>query len=338
MSERGLCMQPEPGLRRIVGAMSWSARTFARNVSAQALAGATEPVYARLRGWIVDTVATRQDFGIDYDHPVGDQGLFGPESVTWKIHADFPGMMAGGIAALMLQTLHPRALAGVWDHSRFRSDALGRLRNTTMFVAATTYAPTHHAERIIDIVDRMHARVTGETPEGEPYDARDPHLLTWVHCTEMAMFLEGYKRYRRADLPRHVEDAYFRETRVIAEKLGARDVPGSAQEMADYFVAIQPELRFDQRSRDTLAVLDTMALPIPVAGVSRRMFLGAGAALLPEWARLRMRRSYRQRVIDRGAAESLSRIGPVMRAAMSQGVGVRSAARCGATRDCLNFD
>ena len=318
--------------------MDDSPGTLAKTLTGAARNGVTKPVYDALRGWIVDTVATRQDFGIDYDAPVGDTGLFGPDSVTWKIHADFPGMMAGGIAALMLQTLHPRALAGVWDHSRFRSDALGRLRNTTMFVAATTYAPTHHAERIIDIVDRMHARVTGTTPEGEPYDARDPHLLTWVHCTEMAMFLEGYKRYRRADLSRQIEDAYFRETKVIAEKLGARDVPGSKQEMADYFVAIQPELRFDQRSRDTLAVLDAMALPIPVAGVSRRMFLGAGAALLPEWARLHMQRSYRQRWIDRGAAESLSRIGPVIRAAMSEGVGVRSAARCGASRDCLNFD
>ena len=221
--------------------MPLSPRDFAKSVSSPAFGRAVEPVYERLRGWIVDTVATRQDFGIDYDAPVGDTGLFGPDSVTWKIHADFPGMMAGGIAALMLQTLHPRALAGVWDHSRFRSDALGRLRNTTMFVAATTYAPTHHAERIIDIVDRMHARVTGTTPEGEPYDARDPHLLTWVHCTEMAMFLEGYKRYRRADLSRQIEDAYFRETKVIAEKLGARDVPGSKQEMADRVDTYLPE-------------------------------------------------------------------------------------------------
>ncbi|RJS91627.1 oxygenase MpaB family protein [Salinisphaera sp. Q1T1-3] len=319
--------------------MEKSSNPFVRSLSRAApVGGWAEPVYARLRGWIVDTVATREKFGIDYDAPVGDAGLFGPDSVTWKIHADFPGMMAGGIAALMLQTLHPRALAGVWDHSRFRSDALGRLRNTTTFVAATTYAPLGHAERLIDIVDRMHARVVGHTPEGEPYDARDPHLLTWVHCTEMAMFLAGYKRYRRAVLPDGAEDAYFDETRRIAQRLGARDVPASAAEMAEYFADMQPELRFDQRSRDTLAVLDAMQLPIPIAGVSRRMFLGAGAALLPEWARLYMKRGRRQRLIDRGAAEALDRIGPAIRAAMSEGVGVRSAARCGATRDCLHFD
>ncbi|AWN15836.1 hypothetical protein SALB1_1638 [Salinisphaera sp. LB1] len=300
--------------------------------------GWLDPVHERVRGWIIDTVATHDKFGIDYDAPVGDRGLFGPDSVTWKIHADFPGMMAGGIAALMLQTLHPRALAGVWDHSRFREDPLGRLRNTTTFVAATSYAPTADAERLIDIVDRMHARVVGETPEGEPYDARDPELLTWVHCTEMAMFIEGYKRYRRADLPAGAEDRYFDETRCIAERLGARNVPASKTEMTDYFAAVQPQLRFDERSRATLAVLEAMELPVPVAGVSRRTFLGAGGALLPEWARVHMGRTRRERVLDRAAAAALGRVAPLIRAAMSEGVAMRSARRCGAGREALVFD
>lgn len=297
-----------------------------------------KPVHERVRGWIIDTIATRDKFGINYDEPVGDRGLFGPDSVTWKIHADFPGMMAGGIAALMLQTLHPRALAGVWDHSRFREDPLGRLRNTTTFVAATSYAPTADAERLIGIVDRMHERVVGETSEGEPYDARDPELLTWVHCTEMAMFLAGYKRYRRADLPAGAADRYFDETRRIAEKLGARNVPASQAEMTDYFAAMQPQLRFDQRSRDTLAVLDAMELPVPVAGVSRRTFLGAGAALLPDWASAHIGRPRRQRVVDRSAATALKSAAPLIRAAMSEGVAMRSARRCGVGREALSFD
>jgi len=296
------------------------------------------PVHTRLRNWIVGVVATTEDFGIDYDAPKGDPGLFGPDSATWKIHGDFPGMMAGGIAALMLQTLHPRALAGVVDHSRFRQDPLGRLRRTTMFVAATSYAPTADAERIIAMVDRMHAKVVGTTVEGEPYSARDPELLTWVHCTEMASFLAGYKRYLKADLSIEIQDRYFDETRRIAEALGATNVPASKAEMDDYFAAIQPQLRFDHRSRDTLAVLESMDLPIPVAGVSRRMFLGAGAALLPEWARGLIHRTARQRLIDRASAESLNRIAPLIRGSMTEGVGMRSARRVGAERDCLRFD
>ena len=296
------------------------------------------PLHARLRDWIVGVVATTEDFGIDYDAPVGDAGLFGPDSVTWKIHADFPGMMAGGIAALMLQALHPRALAGVWDHSNFRDDALGRLRRTTMFVAATTYAPTADAERIIRLVDGIHDRVHGTTADGQPYSAHDPDLLTWVHCTEMASFLDGYMRYRRADLDISIQDRYFDETRRIAEALGACDVPGSRAAMDDYFAAMQPQLRFDERSRDTLAVLDNMDLPIPVAGVSRRLFLGAGAALLPTWARDLTGRSARARLLDRSAAAGLNRVGPLIRNAMAEGVAVRSARRAGAARECLAFD
>jgi uncharacterized protein (DUF2236 family) len=296
------------------------------------------PLHTRLRDWIVGVVATTENFGIDYDAPVGDTGLFGPDSVTWKIHGDFPGMMAGGIAALMLQTLHPRALAGVWDHSSFRDDSLGRLRRTTMFVAATTYAPTADAERIIERVDRIHDHVRGTTADGERYSAHHPDLLTWVHCTEMASFLDGYMRYRRPDLSVAIQDQYFDETRRVAEALGAKDVPASRAQMHDYFAAMQPQLRFDARSRATLAVLESMELPIPIAGVSRRMFLGAGAALLPRWARELIHRSPTQRLIDRGSAESLNRVAPLIRAAMSEGVAVRSARRAGASRECLTFD
>ena len=95
------------------------------------------PVVARIRHWVLSAFPRGQS-GIDYDHPPGDPGLFGPDSVTWRVHADFPGMLSGGLCALMLQTLHPLALAGVWDHSNFREDLVGRLRRTTNFVAGTT--------------------------------------------------------------------------------------------------------------------------------------------------------------------------------------------------------
>ena len=104
---------------------------------------------ARMRALLIELLTREQGTPVDYDHPPGDAGLFGPRSVTWQVHADFPGMMAGGVCALMLQTLHPKALAGVWDHSDFRHDLLGRLRRTTAFVAGTSYAPKAEAERLI---------------------------------------------------------------------------------------------------------------------------------------------------------------------------------------------
>ncbi|MDN5862537.1 MAG: oxygenase MpaB family protein [Salinisphaera sp.] len=299
---------------------------------------AGNPLLARLRRAIIGVVATSEDFGIDYDAPTGDPGLFGPGSVTWKMHADFPAMMSGGIAALMLQMLHPRALAGVVNHSGYRSDPLGRLRRTTMFVAATTYAPTADAHRLIARVQRIHDRVHGTTDDGEPYSARDPDLLRWVHCTEMASFLAGYQRYRQPRLSIAIQDQYFAETRRIAEALGATDLPASRAQMDAYFAAMQPALRFDDRTRDTLAVLESMALPIPAAGFARRSFLGAGAVLLPHWARRLIPRTRRQRIIDQAAAQGLKRIAPLIRASMAEGVAMRSARRAGATGAALTFD
>src|SRR3569623_363258 len=103
-----------------------------------------------IRRWVLGAFPRDHTGTLDYDHPLDDPGLFGPDSVTWRIHADFPGMLAGGLAALMLQTLHPLALAGVWDHSNFRGDLVGRLRRTPTFEGAPTYAPRAAAEGLIE--------------------------------------------------------------------------------------------------------------------------------------------------------------------------------------------
>lgn len=299
----------------------------------------TAPLRARLRAGLLQVLA-RDDArpgepAIDYDHPPGDPGLFGPGSMTWRVHADFPGMMAGGICALMLQTLHPRALAGVWDHSQFRSDLLGRLRRTTAFVAATSYAPRAEAERLIALVQGLHARVHGQTADGQPYSAADPELLTWVHMTEMGSFLAGYERYRAAPAGRVLDtaerDRYFDETRRVAEAMGARDVPRSAAEAADYFARVQRELRYDERSATVLAVLRSIRLPVPGAALFRSVFLDAGAALLPDWARARMPRGRRQRLRERAAARTLLVLAPALRAALAEGVVARAHRRMGLT-------
>ncbi len=295
----------------------------------------TAPVYAPLRRWVLRVIATPQQ-GVDYDTPLDDPGLFGPDSITWRLHADFPGMMAGGICALMLQTLHPRALAGVWDHSDFRRDTLGRLRSTTAFVAATTYAPNGEAQRLIDRVNMIHRRIHGETADGRAYSAQDSDLLIWVHCTEMWSFVQGYQRYRGITLPEAVLDRYFDETRRIAEALGARNVPGSNVEVEDYFRSVQPQLEFNERTAEVLDVLAHIRLPIPVAGLARKTFLGAGAALLPPWARGLLRRNRVQRLRDLAAARSLRTLAPLFRAALRNGVAARSCRRVGIAPETLD--
>lgn len=116
--------------------------------------------------------------GVDFENPPGDPGLFGPQSVIWQVHRDFTSMLCGGVSALLLQMLHPLALAGVWDHSNFREDMIGRLRRTSQFVSVTTFGPTAEAERLIAKVKAIHLRVTGVGSDGTPYAASDPALLT----------------------------------------------------------------------------------------------------------------------------------------------------------------
>lgn len=118
---------------------------------------------------------------IDFERPKGEPGLFGPQSAIWQVHGDFTSMLCGGISALLLQMLHPLALDGVWDHSRFREDILGRLRRTSQFISATTFATTPDAERLIAKVQGIHQRIAGVDKDGTPYQASDPALLTW--CT-----------------------------------------------------------------------------------------------------------------------------------------------------------
>jgi len=288
------------------------------------------PVRRRLRDLVIG-VLRRDAPAPDYDHPAGDPGLFGPDTVTWKIHADFPSMMAGGLGSLMLQALHPLALAGVWDHSEFRGDTLGRLRNTIAFVARTTYAPRTPAEHAIARVRAIHRRVHGTAPDGRPYSAEDPHLLNWVHCTQVWCYLKGYQTYCYRAVPRTMQDRYLRESARVAEALGARDVPASVAELKAFFDAVRPELAYDARTRELLAVLESIRPPIPLAGFGRGLFLGAGAALLPEWALSVMGRSRLERLRDRAAAGSLKLVAPSIRDAMAEGgLAWRACARTGA--------
>lgn len=281
----------------------------------------------RVRAWVLHAFP-RETGGIDYDQPAGDPGLFDPDGATWRVHADFPGMLSGGLCALMLQTLHPAALAGVWDHSNFRADLVGRLRRTTNFVAGTSYAPRAEAARLVARVRRIHDRVHGVTEAGQPYSANDPALLTWVHVTEAYGFLQGYRRYA-GPVPRADADRYYDETRVVAEMLGAGDVPRSEAEVEAYLARVQPQLAYTARSREVLAVLSRMSLPVPLPGLSRDLFLGAGAALLPDWASALLQRTPADALKARIGARGLKAMAPVFRAALTDGPAQRSCVRLG---------
>lgn len=287
------------------------------------------PVSTAIRHGVLGAFPRPEVGGINYDQPLGDAGLFGPASAVWRIHSDFPGMLAGGLAALTLQTLHPLALAGVWDHSNFRGDLLGRLRRTTAFVGGTTYAPREQVDALIERVRKIHLHVTGHDEDGRVYAANDPHLLTWVHVTEAYCFLQGYRRYSHIAMPVGAADRYYDEVRRVAEALGARDVPTTEHAVAQYFQKTQNELAFTERSRVVLELLAQVRLPVPMAGLSRDVFLQAGAALLPNWARALLHHSAQQQRRARLAAGALWSVAPVFRTALKDGIASRACQRVG---------
>ncbi len=214
-----------------------------------------------------------------------DQALIPRGSVAWRVHGDVTSMMVGGIAALLLQMLHPKALAGVWDHSDFQKNMHGRLRNTARFIAVTTYGHRDEAEAAIGRVRRIHDHVNGHLPDGSPYDANDPRLLAWVHVAGSAMFLDGWVRYGEPGMSRADRDAYWRDVVPVARMLGANPVPGSVAEADALLKSFLPELRADLRTRTVRDLIlrrpaDTLSA-IPV----QAMLMQSAVDLLPPHAR-----------------------------------------------------
>lgn len=221
---------------------------------------------------------------LDLDQPRGDAGLFGPASMVWQVHADFTSMMVGGISALLLQMLHPLALAGVWDHSTFRQDLLGRLRRTSLFIAGTTYGGARDAEQLIDKVRSIHLQVVGQAPDGRPYAASDPDLLTWVHVSEVSQFLAAYLRYVDPHLPVSEQDRYYREVALIAERLGAQAVPKSQLAVTEYLLRMRPQLLCDERTREVVKLLYAAPMPSVLARPFGHLMMQAAIDLMPDWA------------------------------------------------------
>lgn len=214
-----------------------------------------------------------------------DDGLFGPDSVTWRVHAD-ASMLIGGLRALLLQTMHPLAMAGIAQHSEYRTDPFGRLQRTGSYVGTVTFGSTAEADAAIAGVRRAHRHVRGTAPDGRPYAANDPHLLAWVHHTLVDSFLRAYRRYGAASLNAADADRYVDEQSGLARRLGAT-VPPPARSVAElraWLVGIRPELQATREARDTARFLllfrggPAMAGPYALVG-------SAAVGLLPRFVR-----------------------------------------------------
>jgi uncharacterized protein (DUF2236 family) len=209
---------------------------------------------------------------------------FGEDRPIRRVHAD-ASMFVGGLRALLLQSLHPLAMAGVAEHSDYRGDPWGRLQRTSTFLAVTTYGTAADAQRAVDRVRGIHRRVNGVAPDGRPYAAGDPHLLEWVHIAEVDSFLLAHRLYGAQPLDQDGRDGYVADTARIATALGVVDPPRTEQELAERIEAYRPELTSTQSAREAARYL-LLTPPLPVIARAPYGLLAAtSVAMLPPWAR-----------------------------------------------------
>jgi uncharacterized protein (DUF2236 family) len=217
-------------------------------------------------------------------HQPGGERWFTADRPIRRVHGD-SAMFIGGIRALLLQSLHPLAMAAVAAHSGYQGDPWGRLQRTSYFLAVTTFGRASDAQETIKRVRSIHRRVTGIAPDGRPYAASDPHLLTWVHIAEADSFLRAHSRFGAHPLDQAGRDGYVADMARIAAELGVPDPPRTEAELAGRIRQYRPELRGTPQSRAAARFL-LLNPPLPVIARAPYGLLAAAAtSLLPGWAR-----------------------------------------------------
>ncbi|PFG43267.1 uncharacterized protein (DUF2236 family) [Isoptericola jiangsuensis] len=209
---------------------------------------------------------------------------FAPDSAVARVHGD-AAMFVGGLRALLLQSLHPLAVAAIADHSDYRDDPWGRLGRTSTFLAETTFATVDDAQRAVDVVRAVHVRVRGTAPDGTPYAADDPELLDWVHVAEVDSFLLTHQRHGARPLDGPGCDAYLAQTATVAARLGVLDPPRDRAALRAALDRHRPALARTPASDDIARFLLTEPpLPWAVRGFYA-LLAGAAWSSLPADAR-----------------------------------------------------
>lgn len=214
----------------------------------------------------------------------GGERWFTSQDPIWRVHED-AAMFPGGVAALLVQMLHPAAMAGVAGHSGYRGDPWGRLARTSTYLATTTFGTIEHAEEHIATVRAVHERVRGKDHTGRAYRASDPHLLMWVHLAEVDSFLRAFQAYAKDPLTPSEADQYVRQTGVSARLLGVLEPPATVDELRTALDGYRDELELTDAARDSARFL-LLHPPLPwTARPGYAAILAGGIAVMPDWAR-----------------------------------------------------
>jgi uncharacterized protein (DUF2236 family) len=215
-----------------------------------------------------------------------DDGFYGPASVTWRLAADLSAPIAG-LRSILMQALHPLAMAGVDQHSDWRRDPVGRLAATSSYTATVTYGDRASASRVAQRVRAIHDHVRGtDTVTGRPYAAGDPALLLWVHAAMVDSVLAASRLFGTA--PQDADaDRFVSEMTIAAELVGVprQMIPASVSVLQDYIAGVRPELRC------TPAAAQSMGFMLDPAGMGEEIaelwqdIRDAAVTALPDWAR-----------------------------------------------------
>ena len=220
---------------------------------------------------------------IDYLNPPGAPSLYTPDSVAWMVFKNPVSLFIGGITAVLLELGEPRVRSGVWGHSIFPTDPITRLKRTGLVTHVSVYAPAAVAEKVIGGVVRMHAKVSGTTPEGEAYHANDQALLDWVQCTVGYGFMEAYSAFARP-LSNEEKDRSYVEAVPSANLFLALGAPRSVAEQRAQFEAMRPQIVSHPIVFEFLDIMKkTPALPRPLRPL-QWMMVRAAISILPRWA------------------------------------------------------
>ena len=222
----------------------------------------------------------RNGRSIDFSRPLGEAALYPPDSLSWRIFKNPVALLIGGIAAVILELAEPAVRSGVWDHSSFRRDPMGRLQRTGLAAMVTVYGARSIAEPMIARIVRMHAKVAGKTPAGVPYSAGDAQLLAWVQATAAFGFAEAYSCYVDP-LTGDEFDTVYREGAPVSQLYGALGTPQSDAQRAALFDSMRGRLEPSGVIFQFLEIMrETPTFPRPLLWM-QRMLVRAAVEIIP---------------------------------------------------------
>lgn len=243
---------------------------------------------------------------IDYANPAGERALQHPSSVQWRVFKNQIALGIGGVAAVLMEFADARIRSGVWDHSTYKADPIGRSKRTGIAAMVGCYGPASAARRVIQGVNNMHARVNGTTPNGEAYRARDTELLDWVAATAGYGFLNAYDRFV-APLTNEEKARFYRDGAVVARLYGAEVCPASSEDFLVMMEKLAPRFESHPIVEEFLSIIQSGKAAPNVPKFLHRALARASVSILPPLIRERLAlgREYDLRFADRIALKTL---------------------------------